>query len=192
MDSGGVDTGTAVAIALGGVLVGAIATGAFQIAFRFWDLRLAARVAARLVQGNAYVASVAFKMLIENHEWFDHDFGPAQRTWEEHRKDLAAVLSTPDWAEIGAFYDNLERSAAIARPREPASEGDIRNAEAMVNYANAATKVVIEFVPKGFRWKYLPKFLRSHLKRQREIDETVRRLGGQEAGAIEGLGGNGK
>lgn len=116
-----------VLIAVVGVLVGALATGGLQVAMRFWELRLAARVAARIVQGDAYVAGAAFQLLDESKEWFRLDFDPALRTWAEHRTDLAAILSSPDWARVGSFYSNLERSAAMARePGEPATEGDLK------------------------------------------------------------------
>jgi hypothetical protein len=188
---GAVSTSQQIAIAVGGVIVGAVGTGLIQVLMGLWELRIGARVAARLVLGNAYVTEKIFELLQEYKSWSGYDFSPSIQTWAEHRKDFAAAVSMADWADVDAFYDNLARTAAMDRPAGmPATNSDLDLAKQMVAYAEAARKVAIEHVPKGFKI-WLPSWLPGWIcklisKRQREIAKVMKRLRGQEKSKLEG------
>jgi hypothetical protein len=126
-----------------GALLGALGTGAVRVGLEIWDRRIRRRVASRSILGDITVAEAAFKLLIERREWFRHDFGPALATWERVRGDFAGSVSVADWAEVDGFYSNLFRTAAMARPDEPATENDIKVAESLIEYAAKAWKVAI-------------------------------------------------
>jgi hypothetical protein len=182
---GAATTGQQIAIAVGGVIVGAIGAGLIQVLMRLWELRIGARVAARLVLGNAYVAEKIFELLQERKSWSGFDFSASIQTWAEHRKDFAAAVSMADWADVDAFYDNLARTAAMDRPAGLlATPSDLDVAKQMVAYAEAAHMVAIEHVPKGFKI-WLPPWTPDWIfklvsKRQREIAKTMKRLAEQE------------
>lgn len=134
------------AIALSSALLGAAAAGGFSVLLKLWERRTRRRVAAMVVLGDISVAEAAFALLIERREWFRHDFGPAISTWSEYRADFAAGVEIWEWAAVDAFYSNLLRSSAIARPGEAATDADIRVAEAMIEYAKEAWAVAIDRV----------------------------------------------
>jgi pimeloyl-ACP methyl ester carboxylesterase len=157
----GVDAWTTVAISLGSAVLGAFAAGAAQIYLDLRDRRIRRKVAAMIVLGDIAVAEAAFELLIERKEWFRHDFGPALATWEKVRGDFAAAVEVADWAEVDAFYSNLARTAAMARPLEPATESDLSVAASQADYAASAWAVAIRYVEAT----------------EAERDEVVRRLG---------------
>jgi hypothetical protein len=98
------------------------------------------------VLGDIAVTEAAFRLLSERGEWFDHDFGPALASWERHRAAFAADVSVADWATVDGFYSNLARSAAMARPHQPATNGDLRVANSVVRMAGEAWRVALSKV----------------------------------------------
>lgn len=104
------------------------------------------KIAAMSVLGDAAVAEAAFRLLIERREWFGHDFAPALASWERHRDDFAADVRLADWAAVDGFYSNLARSAAMARPGEPAADGDVTVAEATAPMAAEAWGVALDAI----------------------------------------------
>ncbi len=167
------DAGAAIAIGLGSALLGALAAGLIQVLLALWERSTRSRVAARVVLGDIYVAEKAFELVIERKEWWTRspDFDRAAATWAEHRADFAAVVSTADWADVDAFYNNLGRSAALWRPGEPATPADLRVAREQVEYAKAAQVVAARHVTKRFRGN-------------QERSEVIGRLGQQQAGDL--------
>jgi hypothetical protein len=101
------------------------------------------------VLGDTAVAEAAFRLLIERHEWWTHDFGPALASWERHRDDFAADVRLADWAAVDGFYSNLARSAAMARPGEPATDGDLRVAESTAAMAAVAWETALRSIDAG-------------------------------------------
>lgn len=132
------DAWLTVGVGLGSALLGALAAGGVQVVLSVRDRRLRRRVAAMSVLGDVAVAEAAFQLLAERREWFRHDFGTALASWERRRDDFAADVRLADWASVDAFYSNLARSAAMARPGEPATEGDVTVAEATSGMAAEA------------------------------------------------------
>jgi hypothetical protein len=169
---GDLSAGAAVAVGLGSALLGALITGLFQVMMWSSDRAARRRIAARSVIGDIYVTEAAFKLLLERDEWFSFDFGPMLGTWVDHRDDLARAVSMADWAEVDAFYSNLARTSALAKPFEKPTDGDRTAAEAQVAYAERAQKVVARQVT---RWG---------LRGWRERRQVIKRLSSQEAGAV--------
>jgi hypothetical protein len=118
------------ALLLLGVIFGALAAGGVEIGLKVWDRQTRRRVAARSILGDIAVAEAAFGLLLERKQWFRHDFDPALATWDRVRGDFSTAVSIADWAQVDAFYRNLARSAALARPHESATDGDLSVAEA--------------------------------------------------------------
>jgi hypothetical protein len=129
-----------------GAIFGALAAGGVEIGLKVWDRRTRRRVAARSILGDIAVAEAAFRLLVERREWFRHNFDPALAAWERVRADFSAAVSVADWAQVDAFYSNLARTAALARPHEPATDGDISVAEAQIEYAEEAWAVAVRHV----------------------------------------------
>lgn len=140
------DAWLTVGVGLGSALLGALAAGAVQVALSVKDRRRRRKVAAMAVLGDIAVAEAAFGLLIERRVWFRHDFAPALAAWERHRADFAADVRIADWAAVDGFYSNLARSAAMARPHEQATDGDVGVAETVVKMAGEAWKVALRAV----------------------------------------------
>jgi hypothetical protein len=60
--------------------------------------------------------------------------------------DFSTAVSVADWAQVDAFYSNLARSAALARPHESATDGDLSVAEAQIEYAKEAWTVAVRHI----------------------------------------------
>jgi hypothetical protein len=148
-----VDAWLTIGVGLGSALLGALATGGVQAALSVRDGRLRRRVAAMSVLGDTAVAEAAFRLLIERREWWTHDFGPALASWERHRDDFAADVRLADWAAVDGFYSNLARSAAMARPGEPATDGDLRVAESTAAMATEAWETALRSIDAGDKEK---------------------------------------
>jgi hypothetical protein len=141
-----VDPWLTIGVGLGSALLGALFAGGVQVALSVREGRLRRRVAAMSVLGDSAVAEAAFRLLTERREWWTHDFGPALASWERHRDDFAADVGLADWAAVDGFYSNLARSAAMARPGEPTTEGDVRVAESTAAMAAEAWETALRSI----------------------------------------------
>src|SRR6185295_11080969 len=125
------------------VLIGAIVAGVGRILWDQVDKKQKQRVAARVILGDIAVSEEVFKLLIEREEWSPlTEFGPTLEAWREYRADFAGMTTAIEWAQVGAFYSNLERSARMVRPGQSCAEADLRVAASMVKYAEVAYAVV--------------------------------------------------
>jgi hypothetical protein len=137
------------AVGVGGIVVGALMSGAVQLGVEALAGKKRRRVASRMIQGDIYVAEAVFEWLLEKKCWPSFDVDPALRTWAEHRATFAESVTIADWADVDAFYNNLTRTAAMSRPGAPITDGDIVVAEAQIRYAAGAGKVVTKYVAKS-------------------------------------------
>ena len=131
------------------LLLGALATGVLRILFDFVERKRHRRAAARIIFGDIAVTEGAFKLIWERKQWPDLlDFGPTLEAWREHRADFAIGTTAVEWAKVGAFYSNLERTARMIRPGEPCTEGDLNVAKMMVEYAESAFAIAVKHVAR--------------------------------------------
>jgi hypothetical protein len=137
------------AVGVGGIVVGALMSGAVQLGVEALAEKKRRRVASRMIQGDIYVAEAVFELMLDKKRWPPFDFDPALRTWAEHRATFAESVTIADWADVDAFYSNLTRTAAMARPGESVTNGDLVLARAQIKYAKGAGEVATKYVAKS-------------------------------------------
>jgi hypothetical protein len=149
------------------VIVGGLLTYGAQLAARRQERTEKRRVAARLFYGDLAVTEAICGVILETKTWPDRlDFTRALSTWVEYRSAFAAGLTALEWTHVGAFYSNLERTALMIRHSEPCSEGDLK---AVANLKELATKATLTAAEHT-------------AKRDKEMEEVVKELGGGKSG----------
>jgi hypothetical protein len=110
-----------VIVALAGVVAGALANGGIQTVQYAQDRKRAAKVAARLILGDLYIAEHGAANMIKHGYWppmgldFDRELG----TWNANREAFAAATDATDWTTVAVAYQDLEDLPAVATPGQP-------------------------------------------------------------------------
>jgi hypothetical protein len=153
-------------LALTGIVVGALATGGLQILQAWRDRRLRARVAARLLTGELYVARVNLGRIAEEGRWPDKaalDFSPLVEVWTAHREAFAAGVDGVEWMNVASVCRHLVDLGAGIEPGERLHEQQISALSGLIADIDEAVLVTIE---------------RSHMRREAgRVLETLEERG---------------
>jgi hypothetical protein len=96
-------------IGVGGVLVGALASGSVQATLARAERRRYGRNAARVLYMQLHDAEKAVNDLRELRDWAQMitDWDAYSETWAQYRDPLASVLNTRDFAKVAAAFGCL-------------------------------------------------------------------------------------
>lgn len=126
-----------------GAVIGAAATGGVQSWDAWRTRRLRRMVAARVIQGDLYVAEAMLEIVFRSKRWPDRlDLDPPIATWRQHRADFAAGVKAWEWARVDSFYSSLYRTSLMVRIGEPCTEGDLVVVAELLEAAGSARQIV--------------------------------------------------
>lgn len=93
---------TSAEYAIGGVIVGAIASGSTQAALARFDRRRSGRAANRILYMQLHNAESAIKDLRKVRRWSGMitDWHAFEKIWEQYREPLALALGTHDFHRV--------------------------------------------------------------------------------------------
>lgn len=103
------------AVALIGVVAGALVTGAVQSLAAFFERERGARVAARLLYLALAEADASMQAAKQLQEWNppSTDWTGFGREWEAHRLALARVVNTNDFLSVAHAFSGISLLAAL-------------------------------------------------------------------------------
>lgn len=126
-----------------GAVIGAAATGGVQSWAAWRTSRLRRMVAARVIQGDLYIAEAMLEMVLKFQRWPDRlDLDPPISTWRQYRADFAASVKAWEWAKVDSFYSSLHRTSLMVSRGEQCTDGDLAVAAELLEAARAARQVV--------------------------------------------------
>jgi hypothetical protein len=125
---------TAGLFVLAGVVVGGLVTGAVNYAFECRRVRIAGRVAVRLLTAELSIAAASAEWRLDQGAWSPWNFESAHRSWNEYRHEASRVLSTREWDSVAVgFYavEIIERrfsNKAVAAKLDAEDRGALNSA----------------------------------------------------------------
>jgi hypothetical protein len=148
--------------ALIGIVAGAVATGGVQTWHKARDRKLAARVAARLILGDLYIAEHTVGRIVEGGHWPDRNmptFESELDVWVENRQAFAAAVDATDWTLVAAAYKDLVDLPEVAEAGRGFTADELRALAAVRKRLDDAAEVAAR-----------------HAAPERERDRVVREL----------------
>lgn len=95
---------------LTGVIIGALISGLTSLLMQKRNARLTARVAARLVRDDLYIASCWVEDAIVAEKWLEDTQRKINtQSWQDQRIHLAAVMNYSDYAKAGTAVQAANR-----------------------------------------------------------------------------------
>lgn len=126
-----------------GAVIGAASTGGVQALDAWRARRLRRMVAARVIQGDLYIAEAMLEVVRKYKAWPDRlDLDAPISTWREFRVDFAAGVKAWEWAKVDSFYSSLHRTSLMVRISQPCTDGDLAVVAELLDAARDASRVV--------------------------------------------------
>jgi hypothetical protein len=148
-------------IGVGGVLVGAVGSGAVQAILARFDRRRGGRDAARVLYLELHEAGMAIHELRPRRDWDEmvtdwESFGTA---WAEYRDQVTHVLSTPEFAHVDSAFACMRTLARAWRRdtlKPPPTPGQPPNFdpsdEILARYLDVVEGAKRIVLGSSFRW----------------------------------------
>jgi hypothetical protein len=93
-----------------GVIIGGLISGGINLFLQQRKERLSAKVSARLVRDDLYLAACWIEDAVTEGEWeYGSDRKINEQAWNDHRAQLAAVLAYDDYASVGLAYQAVQK-----------------------------------------------------------------------------------
>jgi len=157
------DSVTGAEYAIGGVVVGAIASGSVQATLAQSERRRTARAAARILLIELHGAESSIKDLRQLRDWHDMitNWSGYEVAWTAHREQLALALNTIDFTRVSTAFGCLA-TLARARARDQYQDENDPDAhgkrafdpsdETLARYEKAVDKARLVTLSASFRW----------------------------------------
>ena len=133
-------------IALTGIVAGALASGGLQTLQAVRERKMRVRVAARLLNGDLYLAEHSLKEIAERGKWPDKtepDFSVLLDTWNSQREALAAGVNTTEWNDVAIACRALVDMPGARKPGEVLDPESVRTLGNVVRNLDRASTVTL-------------------------------------------------
>ncbi len=129
------------------------------------DRKLAARVAARLILGDLYLAEHTVGRIVEGGRWPDQNMPTFEReleVWSANRHAFAAAVDATDWTLVASAYHDLVDLPAVADAGRQLTPDELRVLAAVRKRLDDAAEVAAKHAaPKRERDRVVKELTRG-------------------------------